>query len=169
VRVVIDVAETRENALIEAHCRVVPGWVDRNGHMHDSCYVEAFNEGVGQLMEQLGLGEAARAQGRSVFNRSMHIDYLRELFEGDALRITLQLIDWDRKHLHVFMRLYNAGTGVLSATNERLVVHVDLAARRSTPFPEETSARIDAIARAHAALGLPEEAGRRIAILRRGN
>ena len=47
------------------------------------------------------------------------------------------------------------------------VLHVDLDARRSAPFPQALQARIDAVKAAHAELPTPEMAGARIA-LRRG-
>jgi acyl-CoA thioester hydrolase len=48
-----------------------------------------------------------------------------------------------------------------------MFLHVDLAARRVTPFPPDLRQRIGAMAATHAALPRPDWAGRRIAMPQR--
>jgi hypothetical protein len=47
-----------------------------------------------------------------------------------------------------------------------MLVHVDMAAGRSTPMPPDLSARVQAVLAAHADLPRPAQAGRNIAIKR---
>jgi acyl-CoA thioester hydrolase len=49
---------------------------------------------------------------------------------------------------------------VLAATGESLYVHVDTAAGRSAPLPEDRQARVDALVAAHAGLPRPDHLGR---------
>jgi acyl-CoA thioester hydrolase len=54
--------------------------------------------------------------------------------------------------------------GRRAATQELMFLHVDLIARRVTPFPEDLRQRVEAAAAAHAALSRPDWIGRRVAI-----
>jgi carnitine 3-dehydrogenase len=91
---------------------------------------------------------------------------LAEAHLGDQLNLSLQLIDADEKRLHIFHAMHNAETGELLATGEQMLVHVDMAAGRSTPMPTELNARVQAVLAAHADLSRPAQAGRSIAIKR---
>ena len=95
-----------------------------------------------------------------------HVNYLREVVEGDPLGFTLQLLDMDEKRLHYFIRMFHATDGYLAATSEQLSVHVDLAARRTAPMPAAVRQRLAAILQAHAGLERPPEVGRTMAIRR---
>ena len=90
--------------------------------------------------------------------------YQREVKEGDPVRITTQLLDYNHKLLHYFHRMYHAEEGFLSATNELLSVHVGFENRRSAPFPEALMDRFGRIHAAHAGLPPPPEAGRPMGI-----
>ena len=91
---------------------------------------------------------------------------LAEAHLGDPLDLSLQLIDADEKRLHIFHAMHNANTGVLLATGEQMLVHVDMVGGRSTPMPPELQARVQAVLAAHAGLPSPTQAGRSIAIKR---
>ena len=75
-----------------------------------------------------------------------------------------QLLDYDAKRMHYFERLFHAEEDWLSATSENMALHVDMAARKTVPFPENIAARLAKMKAAHAALPVPEAAGRRIAM-----
>jgi acyl-CoA thioester hydrolase len=45
-----------------------------------------------------------------------------------------------------------------------MTVQIDMNARKSAAFPDDIRARIDAVARAHAAVARPEGIGRKIAM-----
>ncbi len=45
-----------------------------------------------------------------------------------------------------------------------MAIHVDLAARRAAPFPDDIAARVEALLEAHAGLPRPPETGRVIGI-----
>jgi acyl-CoA thioester hydrolase len=60
--------------------------------------------------------------------------------------------------------LRHATEGWLSATSENMTVHIDMAARKTAPFPPDIRARIEAVANAHSGLVRPEGLGRKIAM-----
>ena len=80
--------------------------------------------------------------------------------------MTLRVLDHDLKRLHVFHEMFHGGTGVLLATAEQLLVHVDAAAERSVPFPDWLHERLSAVRRAHGALAVPDVVGRPMGIRR---
>lgn len=145
---------------------VLPEWIDHNGHMNVAYYVLAFDVATDAVYEDwgIGLGYTERLQ-QSLFTLGMNVDYLCELFAGDTIRITTQLIDVDHKRVHYFHTMYTAA-GEIAATNECLAMNIDLPTRKSVPFPDEVQARLAAVHTAHSALGAPVRSGRTLAIRR---
>jgi acyl-CoA thioester hydrolase len=45
-----------------------------------------------------------------------------------------------------------------------MTIHIDMAARKTAPFPSDIRARIEAVAKAHSAIARPEGIGRKIAM-----
>ena len=160
-----------EGAPIEAPLRlirpIVPAeWVDYNGHMSESCYLLAFGDQSDAFFRFIGIDEAYRASGYSLFTIQSMIFNLAEAHLHDRLDLSLQLLDADAKRLHIFHAMYNAETGVLLATAEQMLVHVDMAAGRSVPMPSDLQARVAATLAAHSGLSVPSQAGRSIGIRR---
>lgn len=144
---------------------VEPQWIDYNGHLNLAYYNVLFDRAVDELYLLIGVGpDYLERHGYSTMVAETHIRYMRELHQGDPVRVTVQLLDYDAKRFHYFEQLFHATEGWLSATCENMTLHVDMAARKVAPFPDSI---MDALARmkaVHAALPLPEGAGRRIAM-----
>lgn len=153
-------------APFEVSLRVLPEWIDVNGHLHDANYVDAFNEGFRKFFGLLGIGSAHRDRGHMVFNLGLNIDYLKELYVDEPIRLTMQIVDWDYKRLHIYTEMFHGDTGVLCATAERLFMNISIETRRSTPFFPDVYERIEAAGKAHAVLGRPERLGRLLGIRR---
>jgi betainyl-CoA thioesterase len=145
---------------------VRPEWVDYNGHMSESCYLLAFGDSSDAFFRLIGIDEAYRASGRSLYTVETHMHNRQEASEGERLDLTLQVLDFDRKRVHIFHEMRRAETGELLATGEQLLVHVDMAAGRSSDIPAEVADRIAAIHRAHAALPVPDVVGKPMGIRR---
>jgi acyl-CoA thioester hydrolase len=144
---------------------VRPEWIDYNGHMNVAYYIKAFDEALDELYLLLGLdSETVRRTGLSTFTAEMHITYQREVREGDRLRITTQLVDFDAKRMQWVQCMYHAEEGFLAATDEWLIMCIELARRKVTPFPQPLHALLGEIKRTHAALALPPEVGRRVSL-----
>ncbi len=145
--------------------RVLPEWVDYNGHMNVAYYVLAFDHATDVMFDFLGFDEAYRNRtGCSLFMLEQHVTYVEEVKLGDPLRITTDVLGYDAKRLHNFHRMYHAEKGYLAATTELMGLHVDLNARRGCPFPPELLKRVEAVAAAHAGLPRAPELGRGIAL-----
>jgi acyl-CoA thioester hydrolase len=94
------------------------------------------------------------------FSLESHVTYRRELREGDELRFTTQLLDFDEKRIHYFHQMLHAREGYLAATNELMSLHVSHQTRRSTPMAREILEGLEEIARSHRALPIPPQVGR---------
>ncbi|MEO9900618.1 thioesterase family protein [Nisaea sp.] len=146
---------------------VQPEWVDYNGHMNVGYYVVAFDKATDALLDHLGIGASYREEcDASVFVLEAHLTYDREVMLGDGLRFSTQILDHDAKRMHVFHRMYHADEGYLAATNELMIMHIDLKTRRSSPFSKTVLERLQDLKRDHDALPKPDAAGRVIAIRR---
>jgi acyl-CoA thioester hydrolase len=150
---------------VSAVMRVEPAWIDYNGHLNMAYYNVLFDRAVDEVYELLGCGlKYVEASNHSCFTAEVHVRYLRELHAGDPVRVTFQLLDFDAKRLHYFEELHHAEQDWLSATSENMALHVDMAARKTAAFPSEVGKRLARMKAAHAALPIPNGAGRRIAM-----
>ncbi|MDF1832224.1 MAG: thioesterase family protein [Porticoccaceae bacterium] len=152
-----------ETTLTRTVITVEPDWVDYNGHMNLAFYVLAFDKATDNFYDQLGIGLDYRTQqDSSMFTLGINVDYLREVFQGDELLITTQLLAVDRKRLRYIHQMYQGGDGSPVAVNECLAIHVDMNSRKSEPFPVTIQARIDEAMVFHQGLAHPVSAGRRL-------
>ena len=146
---------------------VRPEWIDINGHMNVAYYVLAFDLGVDALWAHFGItNEYIEHSAGSIFAVESHITYQQELLEGDPYVVTSTLLAYDEKRIHQFQRLYHAEKKFLAATAEWMNLHVDLAARRVSPWPDAILEELAAYAAAQGEQEFPAEAGKRIRIAR---
>jgi acyl-CoA thioester hydrolase len=145
------------------HIVVPPDWLDLNGHMNVTWYLRAFDLAFEKMYGLLGFTEEGlESHGRTTFTAELHITYQQELHEGDRLRITNQLLDFDAKRLHFFQYMYHAEKGYLAASCEWLILHIDFRKRKVSPMPDVLLAYLARMKELHASLPQPPEAGRRI-------
>jgi len=145
-------------------CRVAPDWVDYNDHMTESAYLLAFGWASDAMFRYIGIDESYRAAGGSFYTVESHIRYYREASTGEALRFTTQLLGHDRKRLHIFHRMFRGDGDELLSTNEQMLVHVDMAAARSSPTGDGPTSVLDRVWDVHAHLPVPDEAVMSLAV-----
>jgi acyl-CoA thioester hydrolase len=145
--------------------RVERAWIDYNGHLNMAYYNVLFDRAVDEVFELLGCGsDYVRQRKHSCFTAEAHVRYLRELHAEMPVRVTFQLLDYDRKRMHYFEQLFHAAEGWVSATSENMSLHVDMEAKRTAPFPDGVVAALARMKSMHANLPRPEAAGRWIAM-----
>ncbi len=143
-------------------------WIDYNGHLNMAYYNVLFDRCADEGFELMGMGpNYAKERKFTSYTAEVHICYVRELHLGDRVTATLQILDNDEKRIRFFQELRHVD-GWLAATSENLMLHVDMAGPKVAPFPPDIQARVDAMRAAHAALPMPERAGRSIGIKRKG-
>ncbi|HEX3954415.1 MAG TPA: thioesterase family protein [Stellaceae bacterium] len=144
---------------------VRPEWIDHNGHMNLAFYTVLFDYATDLLFADLDLGLDYRQRtNKGTFVAETHNLYEHELLVGERVRVTTQIVGADGKRLHLAHEMFALKDGRRAATQELMFLHVDLIARRVTPFPEDLRQRVEAAAAAHAALSRPDWIGRRVAI-----
>jgi acyl-CoA thioester hydrolase len=145
--------------------KVEPAWIDYNGHLNMAYYNVLFDRAVDEAYELLGIGhDYLKINKHSTFTAEAHVRYLRELHEGDPVRVTFQLLGHDAKRIHYFLQLFHATEGWVSATSENMTLHVDMTAKKVVPFPAHVTRTLSRMNTAHARLPRPEAAGRSIAM-----
>jgi carnitine 3-dehydrogenase len=141
-----------------------PEWMDYNDHMSESCFLLAFGDSADAFFRFIGIDEAYRAAGHSLYTSQTHLHHRREVGLGDPLAMTLQVLDHDRRRLHVYHEMRHGESDQLIAMAEQLLVHVDMGAGRSADMPEDLYAHVAAVREAHAGLERPAVVGHPIAI-----
>jgi acyl-CoA thioester hydrolase len=117
------------------------------------------------FVEYVGMGEEYTRETRgSWVVLEAHATFSRELRRDDPLRVETRVLAHDAKRVHLFHTLYHAGEDHQAATVELMLMHVDLEARRASPFPPAVLARVRQVADAHVALPRPPEVGRVISL-----
>ncbi|MBL9058283.1 MAG: thioesterase family protein, partial [Rhodobacteraceae bacterium] len=150
----------KSEPLVMAHMQVLPGWIDYNGHMTESRYYFANSETIDAFLRLIGAGMDYVAAGQSYYSAETHIRHLGEARLGDRLIGTVQIISADEKRFRSFVRICKGDEVV--ATIEQLCLHVNMAEGKTVAAAPEVWANLKAIAEAHAALPLPEGAGRAV-------
>ncbi len=146
---------------VSSTMRVVPDWIDYNGHMNMAYYHVLFDRAVEEGFSLVGLGhEYLEERKASFFAAEIHTTYKRELKVHDEVRVTLQLIDFDEKRLHFYMEIRHAAEGWVAATSEHLSLHVDMGTRKVRPFPDDILTNLGVMKAAHARLARPSAVGR---------
>ncbi|MEQ9361593.1 MAG: thioesterase family protein [Rhodospirillales bacterium] len=142
---------------------VQPDWIDYNGHMNLAYYVLVFDHATDALQDTVGLDAAYRAKtGGSIFVVEAHLTYDNEVTLGEEMRVRTRVLGVDGKRLHLFHERFAGDDDRLAATNELMILHVDLASRRTAPFPPPVLAHLERLKAAHGTLPEPSQAGRRI-------
>jgi carnitine 3-dehydrogenase len=140
--------------------RQIPqAWTDYNGHMNETYYLEAGSKATDRFMEMVGADEAYVAGGLSYFTVENHVRYLDEAHAGDRLRAETQMLQGEGKKLHLFHTL-SRGDGIVVATVESFLLHVDLKTRKSCAPSEAVQRALSEVAEAQAGMAVPEGAGR---------
>lgn len=138
-------------------------WVDYNGHLRDAYYLLIFSYATDALMERIGLDADSRGQsGNSLFTLEAHINYLHEVKLGIEVWVQTQIVGFDHKRLHVYHSLHRAGFDDALAASEQMLLHVDLAGPKSTPFSELSLALLERVMKLQQDLPAPTWLGRLI-------
>ena len=144
--------------LIETEVR--PEWVDYNGHMTDSRYLQVFGDATDALLRYAGVDDAYRRSGRAFYTVETHVMHQAEARALEPLYVLSRVLEVDDKRLRVFNALHRRRDDAQVATAEQLYLHVASAAGKAAPMDAGVRARLAALQGAQAGLAMPPEAGR---------
>lgn len=117
---------------------VLPEWVDYNRHLTEGAYGRLFADATDDALIELGFGPEYRAlKGGTFYTAETHNRFLREVQEGELIQIETQVLGVDVKRLHLWhvMRITDVPDPV--ATQETMLIHVDIAIGSVTAMSEE--------------------------------
>ncbi len=140
--------------------QVLPEWVDYNGHMTESRYLQVFGDASDALFRFIGIDHAYHEDGFSYYTVESHLRHLREIEAEAPLYTTTQLLAMDDKRMHVFHAIHDERNDRLLATAEQMLLHVDTGAGRAYPAKGPVLDNVKRIWDAHQSLPRPEGAGR---------
>jgi carnitine 3-dehydrogenase len=149
-------------ALLVHASRIPADWVDYNGHVHESRYLQVFGDATDALLASIGIDADYLAAGGSYFTVETHLSHLRQLEAGDAVTVTTQVLAADEKRLHLFHTLLRDGEQAPLATAEQMLLHVDTTSGRAAPAAGGVLELALSLRDAHASLERPDRAGRSV-------
>jgi acyl-CoA thioester hydrolase len=133
---------------------IPPEFEDENGHMNVRWYLAVFDDAGYPFAASLGLTPDYHAQHNTGgFDLEHHVHYLSEVLTGDRVVVYVRLLDRTAKRIHYMMFMVNETRGTLAALFECVNSFADLSVRRTAPYPDAVSQRIDALLAEHRALG----------------
>ncbi|RZV99489.1 MAG: carnitine 3-dehydrogenase [Rhodobacteraceae bacterium] len=130
--------------------RAIPiDWTDYNGHMNESRYGQIWSDGTDEVLRAIGAGPEMVDTGSTFFTVQSNTAYRAEALAGDRVRCETRVEEVAGKKLRVTHRMIREGDEVVLAEGDQILLHVDMATRRSAPPPPEMAARMEAMAEAH--------------------
>lgn len=142
--------------------RVDPEWIDYNGHMTESRYLQVFGDASDALFRYVGIDASYHAAGLSYYTVETHIRNLKEVAAQEPLYTTTRVLAVDSKRLQVYHEIYGGTDDSLLASAEQMILHVDTKLGKTCPVRPEIKVRLEKIASAHASLPPSDGIGRRI-------
>jgi len=148
---------------IETLRRLVPAdWIDYNGHVNESRYLQLAADATDALLARLGLGAGYLESEGSYYTVETHICHIGELHAGDQVAVRTQVLGGDEKRLHLFHEVAAEGAAGPAATAEHLLLHVEAGSGRVAPARGDVRELVLSLIAEHAVLPTPARAGRRI-------
>jgi carnitine 3-dehydrogenase len=151
---------SKQLRLIET--RVATEWIDYNGHMTESRYLQVFADSSDALLLFLGVDDAYHKRGGSYFTVETHIMHLKEVQALEPIHTTTQVLSADDKRLHVFQTMHHSTSGEVLATAEQMLLHVDTKMQKAAPAEAAVLTKLRELAASHAKLERPPSAGRAV-------
>ncbi len=129
--------------LHETHVR--PEWIDYNGHMTDSRYLQVIGDASDALFRYAGVDEAYRRSGRALYTAETHVVYKAEARSQERLYVLSRVLEVDEKRVRVLHGLHRSRDDVLLATAELLYLHVSTQQGRVSSMDAEVRTRLASI------------------------
>jgi acyl-CoA thioesterase FadM len=134
---------------------VKPEYVDTLDHMNVMWYTHLFDQATWNFYDSFGFGREYHAGPNGSFALELYVRHLAELRLGEQLSVYSRAVGRRGKLLHIMHIMRRERDDVLSAASEMLGIHVALATRRSTSFPEDMADTWDALIAEHQRLTWP--------------
>lgn len=130
---------------------VRPEWIDYNGHMTDSRYLQVFGDATDALFRWAGVDDAYRKAGRAMYTLESSVTHVAEAKALEPIYVTTRLLELDAKRVRLQHALHRCRDEALVATAQQLYAHVDTRVSHAAPFERPVHEKLDRLRAAHAA------------------
>jgi len=103
---------------------VRPEWIDYNGHMTDSRYLQVFGDATDALFRYAGIDDDYRSSGRALYTVESHVVHKAQARSQDPLYVTSRVLEVDDKRVRLQHSLHQRRDDQLVASAEQLYLHV---------------------------------------------
>lgn len=137
-----DAAATAGEPIRLLETSVRPEWVDYNGHMTDSRYLQVFGDATDALLRYAGVDEAYRRSGRALYTVESHVTHKAEARVLEPLYVDTRVLEVDEKRVRLSHALHRRRDGTLVASAEQLYVHVSRHTGKASPLDAAVRSRL---------------------------
>ena len=131
-------------------------WTDRNQHVNIRYLVAVFDDAGDAFYPTVGLSDADhRGRESGTMDLEHHTHFVREVCAGDRLAVYLRIVGVGPKRFHYVMFLVNQSTREIASIFECVNTFVDLARRKSAPWPDDVRSALLSLLEGHSALSWP--------------
>ena len=135
---------------------VPPEYLDENDHMNIGRYLEVASHALWDVTTTVGMGQAYIEERQlSLFTAEHHLRYFSELRLAEEFSVHVRLLERSDKGLHSITFLVDRSRRIVSFTCEATLLHVDMASRRSVPYPDDIMTGLDDLIAEHGVLRWP--------------
>ncbi len=117
--------------------KVKKAWIDYNGHMNVAYYTLAFDKAIDEFLEKvLSIGPSfIKKSGQGSYALQTQYLYLRELLQNSTFEVSILVVDFTPKRMHLMAKMIESVDQEVCATCETIMVNVDLKERKSCQYP----------------------------------
>lgn len=138
---------------MDTHVR--PEWVDYNGHMTDSRYLQVFGDATDALFRSVGVDDSYRESGRAMYTVESHVTHGAQAKALEPLYVLTRVLAVDDKRVHLFHALHRRRDEVLVATGEQMYLHVDTRAGKAALMGAGMRDKLEQLRASQASLAPP--------------
>ena len=141
---------------------VPPDWLDYNGHMNESRYLQVFGDASDAMLHFIGMDEEYRSQDFSFYTVETHIRHLNEVGGSEPLMVETQLLGFDEKRIRINHVMIHPPSGKMLATGEHMFLHVNTEKGRAVQMGKAIYEKLEKIWKGHQNFTIPEYSGKGI-------
>lgn len=143
-------------AALPAYCQqsIPVAYEDFNGHLNVRHYLGIASEGLDESLAEVGIPmNWPQSDGQAIFSAEHHLTYLSELRTGDKISVRVRLVGRSERAAHIVVYLLDDTHQKISYVMEEVALHMDMATRKTSPWPDDVAAQLDERIAAEADLG----------------
>ena len=146
--------------------KVLPEWIDYNGHMNVAYYTLAFDKALDFFFEDvLGIGPSFVEKNKEgPFALKASYNYFSELLMEEIFFVDISILDFDSKRVHLFGQMRKDKSLELSAVFETVLMNMDLSARTVKQYPDRVLELLSIFKSSLVVDNIPIEIGKRITL-----